>query len=477
MTAHRNPIREKLDHPVIDSDGHLREFMPVVHDYVTAIAGRDMRRAIEEAENRTPRNRLWYGMTEQERRDWRTIRPSFWGTPLRNGGLDHATALFPDLMYKRLDEIGIDFAVLFPSRGVVAQTFDDAEMRQTFCRALNTYYSEIWGTYQDRMTPVATIPMHTPAEAIAEITHAVTVLGFKAVMLPSWIKRPLEGIARDHPELGRHAWWADTFGIDSAYDYDPVWRCCVELGVMPSFHGPGEGMPFRNSISNIVNNHVGHFASTADAVCKSLFLGGVPKRFPTLRFLFLEGGVGWARSLLADLASHWEKRSLKGLAANTDPRLYDSDLFMRLYDEFGGKLRRDISAEQMAKFWAGNPQDPTDSFAGLEIETRGDLIARFTEAFYFGCEGDDPVMASAFDSLRNPGQVRLNAVYGSDIGHWDVVEMNEVLEELYETIEHGLITPADLRDFAFTNPARLWRAANPAFFEGTSVAEAVAKLP
>jgi hypothetical protein len=31
-----------------------------------------------------------------------------------------------------------------------------------------------------------------------------------------------------------------------------------------------------------------------------------------------------------------------------------------------------------------------------------------------------PVTVSAFDAPANPGNVRFNAVYGSDIGHWDV---------------------------------------------------------
>ena len=53
---------------------------------------------------------------------------------------------------------------------------------------------------------------------------------------------------------------------------------------MPTFHGPGEGWGSRQSISNYVYNHMGHFASANDAVCKSLFLGGVTRRFPATEF-------------------------------------------------------------------------------------------------------------------------------------------------------------------------------------------------
>ncbi len=53
----------------------------------------------------------------------------------------------------------------------------------------------------------------------------------------------------------------------------------------------------------------------------------------------------------------------------------------------------------------------------------------FVPNFYFGCEADDPITAGAFDAKRNPFGARLNVVFGSDIGHFDVPDMNEVTEE------------------------------------------------
>ena len=53
--------------------------------------------------------------------------------------------------------------------------------------------------------------------------------------------------------------------------------------------------------------------------------------------------------------------------------------------------------------------------------------------------------------------------------------MTEVLEEAYELVEHGLITEGDLREFVFSNPARLHTALNPDFFKGTVVEDAVTK--
>lgn len=64
----------------------------------------------------------------------------------------------------------------------------------------------------------------------------------------------------------------------------------------------------------------------------------------------------------------------------------------------------------------------------------------------------------------------------SDIGHWDVPDMTEVLEEAYELVEEGIIPAADFQDFVFTNPAKMWAGMNPDFFKGTVVEKDVEKL-
>jgi hypothetical protein len=65
----------------------------------------------------------------------------------------------------------------------------------------------------------------------------------------------------------------------------------------------------------------------------------------------------------------------------------------------------------------------------------------------------------------------LGAVFGSDIGHFDVPDMTAVLHEAYELVEDDLITQTDFRDFVFNNPVRLWAGNNSNFFKGTVVEE------
>lgn len=471
-------VRARLDHPVIDSDGHLIEFMPAFFDYLKEVGGSAVIEGFRPAMERSREDYNWGRLTPAERREARACRPVFWGVPTKNT-IDLAAAFLPELLHRRLDDLGLDFTVLYPGLGLTAVHLDDDEVRRASCRALNRMYADLFGEFADRMTPAAVIPMHTPGEAIEELEYAVNTLGLKAAVMASYVKRPIAGVVRAHPAAAPYAFYIDTFGIDSEYDYDPLWAKCLELGVVPSFHSRSIGWTSRASISNYVYNHIGHFAASAEALCKSLFLGGVTRRFPSLKFSFLEGGVGWARSLLADLIGHWEKRNLKALASY-DPRNLDRELFAEMFRRHGQKVLRgkDFDGRVALPIDPDRPTDlgSLDDFARCRIERREDIGALFVPNFYFGCESDDPVTASAFDAKRNPLGARLNAIYGSDIGHWDVPDMTEILQEAYEAVEHGAITGQDFRDFVFANPARLWAGSNPNFFKGTVVENAVAAV-
>jgi hypothetical protein len=84
--------------------------------------------------------------------------------------------------------------------------------------------------------------------------------------------------------------------------------------------------------------------------------------------------------------------------------------------------------------------------------------------------------AWAFDRRKNPFGARLNTLFGSDIGHFDVPDTTEVVPEAYEMVEHGLIDADDFRDFTFANAVRFFGTVNPDFFRGTVVEQAAASV-
>ena len=95
-------------------------------------------------------------------------RPPWWGSPARNTR-DLATAMFPSLLHERLDDLGIDFSVVYPSIGLIFLHLDDERERRGACRALNRFNAEAFADLADRLCPVAAIPMVTPDEAVDEL--------------------------------------------------------------------------------------------------------------------------------------------------------------------------------------------------------------------------------------------------------------------------------------------------------------------
>src|SRR5438552_4141358 len=152
QTSKSAAIRARLDHPLIDSDGHLVEFEPSVLDYMKQIAGPKIADRYTTERDRAGYLK-WPGMSAEERRDTRATRTPWWGIPAKNT-LDRATVMLPKLLYERLDEIGIDFTVLYPTQGfIVPPLLEDEELRRAACRAFNTYYADVLRECADRMAP------------------------------------------------------------------------------------------------------------------------------------------------------------------------------------------------------------------------------------------------------------------------------------------------------------------------------------
>ena len=94
------------------------------------------------------------------------------------------------------------------------------------------------------------------------------------------------------------------------------------------------------------------------------------------------------------------------------------------------------------------------------MSSERELVDRFVPRFFFGCEADDRSIAYAF-STANPFGARLQPVFSSDLAHWDVEEMNEVVAEAHGLVGKGVLEEQDFREFVFENPARLLLGQNP----------------
>jgi predicted TIM-barrel fold metal-dependent hydrolase len=479
MTAngHKSPeqIRAGLKHPVIDGDGHWVEYDPVFAERMRKVGG-DKAADGYLASMRATRDALSMSVEERTRR--RIAMSGFWGRQTEKT-LDRATTMMPRLMYDRLDEFGSDFAIVYPTAGLRLPRITDAETRRAVIRAYNIVSSEYFAKLSDRMTPAAIIPMHTPDEAIAELEFVTKQLGSKVGMFGGALPRPVESAKSDNPDIRRLAVGYEAFVGDGAYNYDPVWAKCVELKIAPTFHATGSNQGLRNSPTNFTFNHIGHFADAGHASAKGIFLNGVTRRFPELHFAFLEGGVAWGCQLFGDLIEHWERRNIRALE-HMKPEKLDRALLMELVTKYGYD---DTAAALKARDGYPDPEQMNltgglkelDDFAACKITRKEDWVDLYAKPYYFGCEADDRTISWAFGKT-NPFKAKLNAIYSSDIGHFDVIDMRDPLPEAYELVEDGFLSDDEFRDFTFANTVRLWGTQNPSFFEGTRVAKEAAAV-
>ena len=457
-------IRARLDHPVVDADGHMIECTFAVLDFVRQVGGMDIAKRYEDQLKSDPtgpgRRAVWVGNSGP-------------------GSIDRATAMLPKLYRARLDEAGIDYGVVYGTLALSVLRIDDDELRPVVFRAMNMLYADMFKEVSDRLTPAALIPMSKPNEAVSELEFAVNELGLKAVVVNTMLQRPAPEVLSEAPHLAHLSLDLESPGIDVGAVYDPVWAKCVELGVVPSCHNAFRGRgSTHGSPRNYCFNSLNSFGHGSEFFCRSLIFGGVPNRFPDLKFCFLEGGAGWAAQLYNSLFEYWEKRNLVSLSRNLDPAKLNIELLVEMAEKFGDerltpeRIRAEPHQPGTTQLFV--PPEELDDFAGTGINGGQDILQMFDKNFYFGSEADDRMTAVAFDTKLNHFGAKMNAVLGSDIGHWDVPDMTKVMVEAYELVDDGFMDEEAFRDFTFGNVTRMHAGMNPNFFKGTVVEQEVA---
>ena len=273
----------------------------------------------------------------------------------------------------------------------------------------------------------AVIPMHTPDEAISALEHA-KLLGANVGMIASHVHRPLPGMPSLADDDGFNdvrvtEWetrgWIDTFGLDSPYDYDPVWAKAIELKMTLAAHTAGMGATDRASISNFIFNQAGHFAAAGAALAKSLFLGGVLARFPELRLAILEGGAAPGVETFITLAGNYPKRGGAAIQA-LNPKNLDAERVRQILVEADPRLAK-FSAEQLAGTHAGMTR-PRDDYEAAQVSSVEDIRDQFCTGFAWGCEADDPLVGLALTgaSIHWEPPFRRSSLRTSGIGTFPI---------------------------------------------------------
>jgi predicted TIM-barrel fold metal-dependent hydrolase len=221
------------------------------------------------------------------------------GTPpdFRKGYDDIPAAMFdPKARLAFMDEENIHANVLYPNIGGFGAggflKLGEPALMLECVRAYNDFLLEWASVDPQRLVPVMSTPFWDVAASVKELERCAA-RGFKAVLMcnqPQDLEMPL---LRD-----KH--------------WDPLWAAAQAAGMSISFHvGGGDLSEVTTDAANI--GFKANFArasalvfidngrSLADLIC-----GGVCHRFPELKMVSVESGVGWIPFVIEALDWQWK---------------------------------------------------------------------------------------------------------------------------------------------------------------------------
>ena len=298
----------------------------------------------------------------------RTVNPQYWA--------DVPTSIYdPKERLKVMDGAGIDYAVLYPTvAGSGGQSFgriQDPELELACVQAYNDWLLEEWASASDRFVPQCLTPLFPIGAAVMEIRRAVKN-GHRGVIYPSV---PME--LRDVPHIN-----------DSIYD--PLWATCQELAVPICFHAGASSaiqIPAYEGYSPTIAaafQAITRPASTV-SVLVNLLISKILMRFPNLKVVLAESGLGWGAYLLeyTDFQATGDQLPQNGYD------LMPSEMFKRQcylvgwYDRASLRVRNYIGTENIlwstqfpsaTSTWPDTQEALAKSFEGVDINDRQKIL-------------------------------------------------------------------------------------------------------
>jgi len=233
----------------------------------------------------------------------------------------HRSSFDAEARVEMLDHLGIHAQVMYPNvAGFGNQNFlksPDDRLRLLSVEIYNDALAEFQAATGDRVFGMALLPWWDLEAAVAEIRR-VAGLGLRGIVTCS---NPEEA---GRPDMACREW-------------DPVWEACSELSMPVNFHiGSSKGnldffgkapWPSFGEERKLAVGSANLFMGNA-RVIGNLIYSGVPERFPDLRFVSVESGIGWVPFFLECLDHQRHETAPNELA---ELSMAPSDYFRRQF--------------------------------------------------------------------------------------------------------------------------------------------------
>jgi predicted TIM-barrel fold metal-dependent hydrolase len=298
----------------------------------------------------------------------RTINPQRWSEV-------PASVYDPEERLRAMDAAGIEYAVLYPTvAGVGGEAFgriEDPELELGCVQAYNDWLLEEWAGASNRFIPQCIVPLF-PADTAAKEIRRCVANGHRGVIYPSI---PME--LRDVPHVN-----------DSAYD--PIWATCQELSVPICFHAGASSaiqIPAYEGYSPTIAaafQAITRPASTV-SVLVNLLISKILMRFPNLKVVLAESGLGWGAYLLeyTDFQATGDQLPQNGYDLMPSQMFKRQCYLVGWYDQASLRVRNYIGTENIlwstqfplaTSTWPNTKQALAKSFDGVDINDRQKIL-------------------------------------------------------------------------------------------------------
>jgi predicted TIM-barrel fold metal-dependent hydrolase len=237
-----------------------------------------------------------------------------------------------------MDRDGIDIALLFGG-GPLGTANQDLYLASF--GAYNRWLADFCSHQPSRFAGVGYIPMHDVDEAI-RCMRDCAALGHKAVNIPAF---PMNRMASlNGGEAQALALTGDASGDRSYADpeFDPIWKAACDLGLPLTIHLGGRMVRFNDQKWFLSDLLMSKF-SMAEPIAIMIY-GGVFQRFPDLKLVSVESGVGWFAFAANYMDETWAKQRfwMNSPLEREPSHFWERNIFGSFIHDRPGILMRDL---------------------------------------------------------------------------------------------------------------------------------------